>query len=93
MNERTIKLYEEATEFAYESVGKEHSDKSYFQAAIAGKFAELIVRECINVVAVERDRQLMEFYSNEQQNVSRFQGLTGTFFTVDAIKKHFGVEE
>jgi hypothetical protein len=31
MNEQTIKLYEEATKFAYETVGKEHSDKSYFQ--------------------------------------------------------------
>jgi len=49
MNQRTIKLYEEATEFAYVTIGKEHSDKSYFQAAIAGKFAELIVRECAGV--------------------------------------------
>ena len=50
MNERTIKLYKEATEFAYQAIGKEHFDKSYFQAAIAGKFAELIVEECIHQV-------------------------------------------
>ena len=48
MNERAIKLYEEATEFAYKTVGKEHAGKSYFQGVIAGKFAELIVRECID---------------------------------------------
>ena len=46
MNERSIKLYEQATEFAYETIGKEHANTSYFQGTIAGKFAELIVKEC-----------------------------------------------
>ena len=46
MNERAIKLYEQATEFAYETIGKEHANTSYFQGTIAGKFAELIVKEC-----------------------------------------------
>ena len=50
MNERTIDLYKQATEFAYDSIGKEHSNTAYFQGTIAGKFAELIVRECIDVV-------------------------------------------
>jgi hypothetical protein len=46
MNERTIDLYKQATEFAYDSIGKEHSNTAYFQGTIAGKFAELIVLEC-----------------------------------------------
>jgi hypothetical protein len=47
MNERTIDLYKQSIEFAYNSIGKEHSNTAYFQGTIAGKFAELIVRECI----------------------------------------------
>ena len=46
MNERSIKLYEQATEFAYETIGKEQANTTYFQGTIAGKFAELIVKEC-----------------------------------------------
>lgn len=50
MNERPIDLYKQATEFAYNSIGKEHSNTAYFQGTIAGKFAELIVRECAKIV-------------------------------------------
>ena len=49
MNEPTVKLYQQALEFAYMSIGKEHADTAYFQGAVAGKFAELIVRECAGV--------------------------------------------
>ena len=51
MNEPTVKLYQQALEFAYMSIGKEHADTAYFQGAVAGKFAELIVRECARVVS------------------------------------------
>jgi hypothetical protein len=49
MNERTVELYKQATEFAYNSIGREHANTAYFQGAITGKFAELIVRECMTV--------------------------------------------
>jgi len=49
MNERTVELYKQATEFAYNSIGREHANTAYFQGAITGKFAELIVRECARV--------------------------------------------
>jgi hypothetical protein len=49
MNERAIELYKQAIEFAYTSIGKDHADTSYFQGTVAGKFAELIVRECAEV--------------------------------------------
>jgi hypothetical protein len=76
MNEQTIKLYEEATKFAYETVGKEHSDKSYFQAAIAGKFAELIVRECAGVDF----RREVGLTADDDYEIGK------------VIKEHFGVE-
>ena len=77
MNQRTIKLYEEATEFAYVTIGKEHSDKSYFQAAIAGKFAELIVRECLDIV----NRHEYSYHEADP-----------LWETAQLIKEHFGVK-
>jgi hypothetical protein len=44
----------------------------------SNKFAELIVRECIEVA--NKNRTVMEIKTNTQ-------------LTADAIKKHFGVEE
>jgi len=81
MNERAIKLYEEATEFAYKTVGKEHAGKSYFQGVIAGKFAELIVRECV---------MLCDKVYEQNDNVKIQAGAT---FCREDIKEHFGVEE
>ena len=77
MNERAIKLYEQATEFAYETIGKEHANTSYFQGTIAGKFAELIVKECA---------ELTLDYKNDQY-------YQGWLDYRDEIKQHFGVEE
>ena len=80
MNERTIDLYKQATEFAYDSIGKEHSNTAYFQGTIAGKFAELIVKECAKSLWTEEchtsDLALEEFERNSAK-----------------IKEHFGVEE
>jgi hypothetical protein len=49
MNEQALALYQYALEFAYENVGKEDSDKPYFQAIVAGKFAELMITEFITL--------------------------------------------
>ena len=59
MNERPIDLYKQATEFAYNSIGKEHSNTAYFQGTIAGKFAELIVRECAVLCRWEHEAHAM----------------------------------
>jgi hypothetical protein len=50
MNKRTVELYTQALDFAYNKIGKEHAGKGFFEAAVAGTFAELIVKECISVV-------------------------------------------
>jgi len=46
MNKRTIELYNQALVLTYAKLGKEHAGKAFFEAAVAGTFAELIVREC-----------------------------------------------
>ena len=53
MNERAIELYKQAIEFAYTSIGKEHADTTYFQGVVAGKHAELIVKECSDLFEIE----------------------------------------
>ena len=49
MNQRMSKLYKQALEFAYENVSKEIWNTDIFHAIVAGKFAELIVGECIRL--------------------------------------------
>jgi hypothetical protein len=46
MNKRAIELYTQALDFAYNKIGKEHAGKGFFEAAVAGTFAEMIVKEC-----------------------------------------------
>jgi len=84
MNERTIDLYKQATEFAYNSIGKEHSNTAYFQGTIAGKFAELIVQECTKVV--ENLSPGYDDYRNQIEDAFRRD-------CVEQMKQHFGVEE
>ena len=50
MNSIALELYKQAIEFAYTEVGKEHSDKTFFQGVIAGKLSESIVKACADFV-------------------------------------------
>ena len=52
MNEQNAKLYEQALEFAYENVSKEIWNTDNFHAIVAGRFAELIVRECAKIADI-----------------------------------------
>jgi hypothetical protein len=76
MNQPAVELYKQATEFAYRTIGAEHSDKSYFQGTVAGKFAELIVQECAN----ELLKWKSEPFPLDPESAARI------------IKEHFGVE-
>lgn len=49
MNDRAIELYRQAMDFAYTEIDKEHAQTAFFQGVVAGKFAELIVRECASL--------------------------------------------
>jgi hypothetical protein len=74
MNERIADLYEKASEWALES----DSPKSY-KDRVMSKFAELIVQECIDIIApytVRMSRPGEEY-----------------LHPISEIKQHFGVEE
>jgi hypothetical protein len=93
MNERIQELELEAIAYADSKVPANARYNDIYHSIVRGKFAELIVQECIDVVCAERQRQLGEFYLGQQQDVGTFQGLTGAFFTVKRIKQHLGIEE
>ena len=88
MNERTVELYKQATEFAYNSIGREHANTAYFQGAITGKFAELIVRECLAHGKLAQSQAVVN--GSEEYNAGREMGIE---VFMNQIKKHFGVEE
>jgi hypothetical protein len=109
MNERTVDLYNQALEFAYNSIGKEHSNTAYFQGTIAGKFAELIVRECCLALWTEECHTSDLAFDEVKRNATRIKehfGIDPNEITEDMLarsikwmeqqledKKHFGVEE
>jgi len=75
MNEQTVDLYEQASLFASE---EENPTKSYKDRVML-KFAELIVRECAEMVRIQNEQFM--------QNESHY-GVVST-----DVLKHFGVEE
>jgi len=83
MNERTIQLYKQAVDFAYTTAGKDAGKGTIIESLTAGKFAELIVKECARVFESEVDTwKQMDPY---QGSIKR----KGT----KAIREYFGVEE
>ena len=55
MNERAIELYQAAFEFAYQTMGAEHAGLPHFQGAVAGKFAESLIKACAQIAADNPD--------------------------------------
>ena len=53
MNERVIELYKQAVTFAHNIAGKDAGKGTIIESLTAGKFAELIVRECADLFEVE----------------------------------------
>ena len=49
MNQRLIDLYRQAVTFAYNTAGDDAGRGTIIESLTAGKFAELIVRECTEV--------------------------------------------
>jgi hypothetical protein len=86
MNERTIQLYKQAQDFAYTTAGKDAGKGTIIESLTAGKFAELIVRECIWSIQSDMDRETM----NGTISLAKHAGMVSA---KTVIKKHFGVEE
>ena len=92
MNEPTIKLYKQAQEFAYKNISKEYWNTDNFHAVVSGKFAELIVQECMNQV---REQYLPVLEDEVMMKDTHWDGYVQCGVdSVVAIREHFyGVEE
>ncbi len=97
MNERIRELAEQADEYA-NSLYSIHGEsmKGHYQDAAMEKFAELIVRECLQQCEQVRDdaytQKKSEFLTESGRLIYEgvFGGATNCGF---AIQQHFGVEE
>lgn len=87
MNKRMIKLYEQALEFTYDNVSKEIWNTDNFHAIVAGKFAELIVRESLSVL---KDMHLWQSVNNHNYPGAWHDAVDQS---INTIKENFGVEE
>ena len=83
MNERAVELYKQALKFAYETAGVDAEKGTILASLTAGRFAQLIVRECAKIGEDYGDDGLS---SDPEGN--RYPLNAGI-----AIRKHFGVEE
>ena len=91
MNEPTIKLYKQAQEFAYKNISKEYWNTDNFHAVVSGKFAELIVRECINEIAYIGKAN--EVFGDRTDRGGLNHILWTTETAIEKIKQHFGLSE
>ena len=82
MNERAVELYKQAVTFAYNTAGKDAGKGTVIESLTAGKFAELIVRECIECADMVGKNNLASVYPNSTAHHVK-----------QKIKEHFGVEE
>jgi hypothetical protein len=79
MDERAIQLYKQAVAFAYTTAGEDAGKGTIIEGLTAGKFAELILKEC------------MDICDSTQAQYGQY---TFTATTVkNRIKERFGVEE
>ena len=93
MNERTIQLYKQAVDFAYTTAGKDAGKGTIIESLTAGKFAELIVRECAEI-ALEQKKWVEDMkVHNPEDEVWNRARIQQSQHIVDKIKQHFGVEE
>jgi hypothetical protein len=92
MNERAIELYKQAVAFAYNTAGADAGKGTVIESLTAGKFAELIVLECMEQV---RGEYLPVLEDKEMMKDTHWDGYVqcGVDSYV-AIREHFfGVEE
>jgi hypothetical protein len=88
MNERMIELYKQAQEFAYKNISEEYWNTDNFHAIVSGKFAELIVRECIDKIEAHQIP-----VGNSAAGEMACEWTYAALKEIrDEIKQHFGVE-
>jgi hypothetical protein len=98
MNERIKELAVQAKKYARDYVEDckhygyymEHNE---FEVRFEQKFAELIVRECMNIADGQKKQvEDMEVFNEQDANWNRAR-IQQSQQIVDKIKEHFGVEE
>ncbi len=82
MNERILELAIEARKYA-------ESKPDIYQVAYDKKFAELIVRECMDIATEQAEKTKRHIKSPGDRHESR---VHGALDVLSAIMKHFGVE-
>ena len=89
MNERMIELYKQAQEFAYKNISKESWNTDNFHAVVSGKFAELIVRECVGILMKP------EYAMNHPGDLADYNRgwVNGRLLGIEHIEEYFGVEQ
>jgi hypothetical protein len=95
MNERIRQLAEQARQYAFAKVENSQDptewSSKYYNEMFDDKFAELIVRECINQV---KEQYLPVMEDVAMMNDEHWKGYKHCGVdSVVAIKEHFGVEE
>jgi hypothetical protein len=86
MNERIKELAEQATKYAHT---KNDSLHQFNLDALYEKFAELIVRECADILMKP------EYVMNHPEELTDYNRgwVNGRLLGIEHIKEHFGVEE
>ena len=89
MNKQMIELYKQAQEFAYKNISKESWNTDNFHAVVSGKFAELIVRECVGILMKP------EYAMNHPGDLADYNRgwVNGRLLGIEHIEGYFGVEE
>jgi hypothetical protein len=82
MNERILKLTEQATEHDYTTWDSYNQKELVYYKFNKEKFAQLIVRECMNAVCDPRTTYLESMTDSSAMYTAR-----------ERIRKHFGVKE
>lgn len=86
MNERTIQLYKQASKWVCENEPGVVEETHLFYELMPAKFAELIVKECISQIEIEKGNP----YRN-MGDENRY-GIGACVESIRRIKQHFGVE-
>ena len=96
MNEQINQLYQQALEFVYKNVNKEIWNTDNFHAIVAGKFAELIVRECLKQIKDGMVDESELLYEHEETTECVNEALMDAHHNIAihfGFAEHFGVEE
>lgn len=88
MNKRLQELYLDAAKHM-QMVQQQGLPAPYQTRALAGKFAELILQECIDAIDSARPYHTNDHLVNDYMNGVEH----GHKFAITMIRKHFGVEE